>query len=527
MIFQCDSKYLIFPVGHHAQKKSLAFYHEDKLVYDLEIELDYVQPDYEVYIDMERFAGLQLKAVCTPGIELFIQKSAAGCNDEQLYKEKFRPGFHFSAKRGWLNDPNGLVWHEGRYHLFYQHNPAGCMWGNMHWGHAVSRDFIHWEERDIALFPDELGTMFSGCAVVDEDNRAGLQTGGQKTILLYYTAAGGTSLLSKNHPYTQCLAYSTDGGNCFVKYDRNPIIGHIAKDNRDPKVVYHKESGRYVMSLYLDGNQYALFVSENLLDWTLIQNIDLCDDAECPDFYPLQVDGDPNNIQWVLSGAADRYLIGSFDGRKFESHTEVRRLHYGKNSYASQTFYCLADGDSRRVRLAWNTFHLAGMPFDRSMTTPCEMRLKTIGNEVFLCALPVVEMEKLLSGTRTFSHLPVQPGQCHQVEVKETLVDISLEVACGEEAEFHISLFGVYIQCDMLNGQISCIGEMAPIIGEADRIKLRMLIDRTGVELYVNEGEVYFSTGLLIDYNLNRLEIKATSKVIIEELRISEMNSIW
>lgn len=288
-----------------------------------------------------------------------------------------------------------------------------------------------------------------------------------------------------------------DGGSSFVKYDQNPIVEHIVKSNRDPKIVFHRDSGLYVMSLYLDENEYGLFTSENLLDWTLIQKIVLGDDWECPDFYPLQVDENKDDIRWVLSGASDRYVIGRFDGQQFEVNAEARRLHYGKNSYASQSFYCLADGDSRRVRLAWNTFDLPGMPFNKSRTIPCEMKL-------------------------------IQPGQCHQVDVKETLVDISFEAACGEGAELHISLFGASILCDLPKGKITCLGETAPIIGDGERVKLRMLIDKTGVELYVNDGEVYFSTGLLVDYNLNRLEIKAANKeVIIEELMISELNSIW
>jgi sucrose-6-phosphate hydrolase SacC (GH32 family) len=276
----CDSKYIILPVSHQAKKKSLKFFENNILIYDLQIELDFIAPDEEFYLDIERFGGKEIELVSEPDINLEIKKSNRKYSCEENYKGKYRPEFHFSSQRGWINDPNGLFYYKDMYHMFFQHNPVGCKWGNMHWGHAVSRDLVHWEEKEIALYPDEMGTMFSGSAIVDTKNVTGLKKNENDVILLFYTAAGGTdSELSKSQPFTQCLAYSTDGGNTFEKYPENPIVPFIEPGNRDPKVIYHAESDVYTMVLYLADYRYLLLTSKNLLDWKRIQEISLQDDG--------------------------------------------------------------------------------------------------------------------------------------------------------------------------------------------------------------------------------------------------------
>ena len=165
----------------------------------------------------------------------------------------------FPRAAGWLNDPNGLVHYAGTYHMFYQHNPYGTEWGNMHWGHAVSRDLVHWRELPAALYPDAMGTMFTGCAVVDHHNSSGLGDGSQPPIVLVYTAAGEHA--RPREFYTQCLAFSADGGSTWHKYDGNPVLPHQVGQNRDPKVIWHPRSGRWVMALYLEHTAYALYTS--------------------------------------------------------------------------------------------------------------------------------------------------------------------------------------------------------------------------------------------------------------------------
>jgi fructan beta-fructosidase len=199
------------------------------------------------------------------------------------YGERLRPQFHFTSRTNWLNDPNGLVFYKGEYHLFFQHNPSGINWGNMTWGHAVSTDLLHWRQLDDALKPDRLGTIFSGSAVVDWDNTAGFQSGNEKTLVAIFTSAG--------KPFTQSMAYSTDRGRSWRKYDKNPVLNHVAGENRDPKVIWHVPTKRWIMALYLDGEKYALFSSPDLKRWEKLCDLPEFGASECPDFFELQITG--------------------------------------------------------------------------------------------------------------------------------------------------------------------------------------------------------------------------------------------
>lgn len=526
MEFLCDSKYIILPVSRFAQKKSLEFYNNGELIYDLDFEIDYINPEFEFYINVERFNGMKIELKSVPEIDLSIKKSNVGYTNIDSYDVKYRPWFHFTVKSGWLNDPNGLVYINGQYHMFFQHNPVSCKWGNMHWGHAVSNDLLHWNELDCTLYPDELGTMYSGSAIVDKKNVTGLKVNDNDVILLFYTAAGGSSKLSKGKRFTQCLAYSTDNGSTFVKYDKNPIIGHIASCNRDPKVIYHSLSDTYIMALYLEDNKFALLSSKNMLDWNIIQEVNLKEERECPDFYPLALDGDDKNIKWVLSGASDRYAIGSFDGDTFKIETETQRLHFGSNSYASQTWSNI--NDNRCIRIAWNTFEIPSGQFNQSMTTPCEMSLKTISNIIYLCANPVRELELLHKNTISFKDIRISSAQAYKVDLNARHYDVNLKICDIEQTVFNINVFGMQINCNTIQNQLSINKSIAPLENISGVINLRILIDKTGVEIYINDGQAFVSSGFIMDYNINRMEIEATDKnITVEILKISEMKNIW
>jgi len=527
MEFVCDTRYIVLPTNRHAKSKRLEFYHKDKLIYDLDIKLDYKFPEQMFYLDVARFIGMNLKIISIQYIEFEIKKANALPEDQSRYKGKYRPLFHFTTKSGWINDPNGLFFYNGQYHLFYQYNPVGVQWGNMHWGHAVSEDLIHWYEKDIALYPDELGTMFSGSAIIDKDNVTGLKENSNDTILLYYTAAGGTSLLSEGKSFTQCLAFSADGGTTFKKYDKNPLIANIDEGNRDPKVIYHSQSGNYVMALYMSGNDFALFISKDLLNWKLEQRISLGDDWECPDFYPLPVDGDPNCVKWVLTGASDRYIVGSFDGYAFKPETPVKKLQYTSKSYASQSWSNICETDGRRIRITWNRFEIPNMPFNNSMTFPCEMSLKRFSGEIFLCAYPVDEIEKLYKNLYKKFDLLV-PVLCeYTYNLNEMAYDIKLVFSNDCKSSAIISMFGLDIHCDCFNNEIVCGGDTAPMIAVEGITDLRLLIDVNGTEIFINGGKAFMCVGHLQDYNLNKLTVKTTGNdIVLKSLEIAELRGI-
>jgi sucrose-6-phosphate hydrolase SacC (GH32 family) len=525
----CDSKYIILPVGHHAEKRCLKFYEGSQLVYDLQVELDFENPDVEFYLNIERFAGKELELTAEPHMVLDIKKSDKKYPTINNYIGQYRPGIHYSSQRGWINDPNGLVYYRGIYHMFYQYNPVGCKWGNMHWGHAVSRDLIHWEEKDPVLYPDEMGTMFSGSAIVDLNNVTGLKQNDNDVILLFYTAAGDTdSELSRNQPFVQCMAYSIDGGNTFDKYCANPVIPFMEQGNRDPKVLYDAVSSTFIMVLYLAEDRYMQFTSVNLLDWVPRHEIILKGDAECPDFYPLPVDGDQNNVKWVFSGASDRYRIGSFDGSRFLPETEAKMLQYSKDSYAAQTWSDIPEVDGRRVRIAWNRYDIPSMSFNMAMNFPCDMSLRSFRDETFLCAYPVKEIVDLYGESIKEHNIRVTGTKSYSRQLSNKLYDITLMlsgISCGN---FHISLFDLVIQCDLTNNKLVCLNNVAPLEYLDTDLELRFLVDVSNIEIFINYGKAIMAIGHIHNYSSDRLMIETSdTEILIKQIKITELKSIW
>lgn len=487
MTLKVNRRYLALPVSAHAQAKQLCFRNEaGELVFDLSVRLDPVGAQFTYFEDMRLFMGQTLQVSCEPEIALNLhlvdRMPEAG-------KERFRPIAHFTPARGWINDPNGLVLYEGKYHLFYQHNPVCMNWGNMHWGHAVSDDLMHWEEKEIALFPDELGTVYSGCAVIDECNVSGLKTGEHAPLLLFYTTAGDRSELSKGKEHVQCLAYSIDGGETFVKYENNPIIDHIVGGNRDPKVIFCPELDTYVMALYLDGRTYALFTSDDLLKWQLLQKIDIPGDDECPDFFPLKLDGE---TYWILSGASDFYLVGKIEGGLFVPVQDVLCLKGSAHTgYAAQTYFGLQD--NRRVRIYWNRFNLPGMPFNGSMSTPVELYLNRLDDQIMLGCRPIKEL-KALHGKRT--------SGCGRVFLPGEANDVVLSIPTGMGVA-EISLFGLKIEIDSENEIVRVGKDEMRARASGGVIRLQLIQDVHSTEIFSEDGTGFFCIGHLADESLN------------------------
>ena len=298
--------------------------------------------------------------------------------EDSVYREPNRPQFHFTSRRGWNNDPNGLVYLDGEYHLFYQHNPFETQWENMHWGHAVSPDLLHWKELDDALFPDRLGTMFSGSAVVDRDNTAGW---GRNALVAAYTA-------DKAGREVQCIAYSNDKGRSFTKFEGNPVVG----ETRDPRVFWYEPNKEWVMALYKIAG-ISFFTSKDLKSWKEESHINGF--YECPDIFALPVDGNPDKKLWVVHGGSGTYMVGDFDGRKFTPRYGKYRTTYGAY-YAAQTYNDTPDG--KRVQIGWGQIEHAGMPFNQMMLFPTELTLRTTNEGVRLFSEPIDAIRALARG---------------------------------------------------------------------------------------------------------------------------------
>lgn len=259
--------FLHFPVQMDAPKRMVKLQRDGESLREFEIQFATGEPDFWVYLETHEFQGESLALVIEQRRyepSNILESVSAGPepkNFDTFYTEKLRPQFHYSSPRGWNNDPNGMVYYDGEYHLFYQRNPFGWDWGNMTWGHAVSTDMLHWENLPDALHPDASGTMFSGTAVIDKDNVSGFKTGDEDPIILFYTSAGGTNPWSKGVPHTQSIAYSNDRGRTFTKYAGNPVVDFIRQGNRDPKVLWHEPTQQWCMVLFLgEGEVGVLYI---------------------------------------------------------------------------------------------------------------------------------------------------------------------------------------------------------------------------------------------------------------------------
>ena len=519
--------YLNLPVKAGAPKRRMGLLLDGKVVHEFDIELADGQPDWWSFVDVTLFKGKTVTLKVNQLPEDSRALSAVEQADEpkeqhNLYRESLRPQFHFSSRRGWLNDPNGLVYYQGEYHLFYQHNPYGWGWGNMSWGHAVSKDLVHWEELPVALYPDEQGTMYSGSAVVDWNNTAGFQTGPEKPLVAMFTAAG--------KPFTQGIAFSNDRGRTWTKYKNNPVLAHIAAENRDPKVVWYAPDKKWVMALYLDKSDYALFSSPDLKRWQKLSDVTLPGDSECPDFFEIAVDGDAQNRRWIFYGANGLYLVGKFDGTTFTPETQPLALQQGNTWYASQTYSDIPATDGRRILVPWgrNGDLHHGMPFNQMMGLPVELTLRNSAAGLRLRANPVKELTTLRDRHHVIKSQSIKPGENPLADVKGELLEVLAEITPGTAEEVSFNLRGVAVTYDTKKQTLSCLDKTAAFPLEHGKIRLRMLVDRTSVDIFGNDGQLYMPLGVVMASDNKSLGVSAKGgEAQINSLEAYELKSAW
>jgi len=452
--------------------------------------------------------------------------ASAADRNPGLYNEKYRPQFHFTPMKNWTNDPNGLVYYKGEYHLFFQHNPAGINWGNMTWGHAVSTDLLHWKQLPNAIEPDELGTIFSGSAVVDWNNTSGFQTGKENVLVAFYTSAGKHAPVPR--PFTQSIAYSNDRGRTWVKYKNNPVIEHIKGRNRDPKVIWHRPTGTWIMALYLAGDDFMLLSAKNLKQWNRLQQLKLPDSSECPDFFELPVDGNPADTRWVFWAADGKYLLGSFDGNKFTPDAGPFESRVG-NYYAAQTYSDIPENDGRRIQIAW----MAGgkfpdMPFNQQMSIPCELTLQRLPEGIRLCRTPVTEIKNLRTGLYTWQDLKLDPKQNPISEVSGELFEIESEIEFAGASKVGFVLRGTPLVYNVRTGRLSCKDEHVNVKNANGRIRLHILVDRTSIEVFPNEGSLCLFRCFPLDAENRTLQIFAEGgQALVRTLNIWPLKSVW
>ena len=450
------TNYILLPIEEEAAESQVLLDTGEAADTDMDIRLAQTQVDYFVPFALPagakaatvRVRNKSKDALCWKEIKLSDTFDTANT-------EKFRPVYHHTPLYGWMNDANGLVYKDGEYHLYFQYNPYGSKWGNMHWGHSVSKDLVHWEHLAPAIARDTLGHIFSGSSIVDQENVAGYGVG---SILVFYTSA------SDKNGQIQCLAFSKDNGRTFTKYEKNPILcpADGLRDFRDPKVFRYEPEDKWVMIVSAD-KEMRFYDSKNLKDWNYMSSfgegygVQPCQ-FECPDMVELPVDGDLNRKKWALivnvnpgcyfGGSATQYFTGDFDGKKFscDSQSNVTKwLDWGKDHYAT---VCFSNTGERTIAVPWmsNWQYCNIVPtkqFRSANALPRELSLYTQDGEIYLSAAPVLEIKTLRKEKKEIPAFTV----ANDYHIDSLLADndgayeLALEITAGEAEIMGFSLF--------------------------------------------------------------------------------------
>jgi len=522
-IYKIEKNYLNFPIEQGIETQNMKIRLNDRWVLPgVALRICETEPDYWVFKDVSAYRGKNLKVIFSKdvkGIDMIYQ-SDKFMGEEVIYKEAKRPQVHFTSRRGWINDPNGLVWHNGEYHLFYQHNPYSITWGNMHWGHAVSKDLMHWKELNSALFPDTTGAMFSGSAVVDKDNTAGF---GKNAIVAIYTSMGVSA--------DQCLAYSLDNGRTFTKYKEDPVLvtieikGWSPLHPRDPKVFWYEPGKHWVMALY-QNNYIAVYTSPNLKDWNFESKT--TGFYECPELLELPVDNNEKNKKWVMYGASGSYMIGSFDGKKFTPESG-KHFYVQGDQYAAQT-YNNSPGN-RKVQMSFALINPKGMPFNSMMQFPTELSLITTPDGVRLCCNPIPEIRQLHEKKYQWTDLSGKEANQRLESVKSDYLHVKFDIDLEKDYWYKLNYRGHTIvhydgNWNKYNG--------TPYSGdyrEPFHHQVELIIDKVSLEVFVGGGRLVISDNLEEPKTTEGLKFVSGmgdgSYVQLNSLEVHELKSIW
>ncbi len=547
--FKVKCKYLNLPISQGEERRRLTF--RAKGVDDLSVVARLSErPEYWVFKDLTAYKDKTLTiAFDGPEEALSLVYQADTIRDAStFYKETYRPQFHFTSRRGWLNDPNGCIWHDGLYHLYYQHNPFEREWENMTWGHATSPDLLHWTEHAPVLHPDSLGTMFSGSAVFDADNTSGFGTKKNPPLVFAYTA-------DRSDKEVQCIAYSLDGGMTLHKYEGNPVIDSHDKwqshDTRDPRLFKWTaspksspkgkdlesplpfrggEGGEAWVLVLNERNGHSIYTSDNLRDWTYQSHVSGF--WECPDLFPLAVDGNPEDVRWVMLGASNTYMIGRFDGKTFTPESGKHRFSTGA-IYAAQTFNNVPDG--RRIQIGWANIDHPGMPFRGQMLLPTELTLRTTKDGIRLVSMPISEVASLLKPLYASDKtLSAQEANAALQRVNSSLavhlratLNLTYATSAGLKLDGQ-TLVDYDLNRNTLNGQF-----YSPQDPTSLALTMDVYIDRTSVEVFIDDGLYSYSLPREVKREDRRLHASLPflefwgNAISVTGLRLDAVESCW
>lgn len=521
---ETGNKYVLLPVEEKAENANVRVINSDNQTTrrpNVRLAVDNV--DYYVPFEIKDGQTLDIifpgdRRKTGPIKDFACWKEMKFSNDfDTTNREKFRPSYHHTPLYGWMNDPNGMFYKDGEWHLYYQYNPYGSLWENMTWGHSVSKDLIHWEALPLAIEADAIGTIFSGSCVVDKNNTAGF---GKDAIIAFYTSAAESQ--------TQSMAYSTDGGRTFTKYDKNPVVTFNAPDFRDPKVFWYEGTNRWIMMLAV-GQEMQIWSSANLKDWNKESSFGSeygCHGGvwECPDMLKI---GD----KWVLicninpggpfGGSATQYFVGDFDGKKFtcESMPKVTKwLDYGKDHYATVSFSNAPDG--RITVLAWmsNWQYANQVPtkqFRSANSIARDLGLFKDGEETYVSVTPSKEMLAVRG-----AKIKKPSATCEIiVDVKGTM-ELTLSNAKGEQVVMNYDAQKQTFAMDRTKSGDSSFSEafsattVAPTHGIMKQ--LRIFIDNCSIEAFASDGKMAMTNLVFPNEPYNNIKVKGGKATIYE-----------
>ncbi|MCP9767259.1 glycoside hydrolase family 32 protein [Lacihabitans sp. LS3-19] len=483
--------------------------------------------------------------------------------------EKYRPQIHFTPEAKWMNDPNGMVYFEGEYHLFYQYYPDSTVWGPMHWGHAVSPDLVHWEHLPVAIYPDSLGWIFSGSAVIDWNNTTKLGKDGKPAMIAIYTYHN--SVLEKegrNDFQYQGLAYSLDKGRTWTKYEKNPVLPNPGiRDFRDPKVSWDEEHKKWIMILAVVDHT-EIYSSDDLLSWKKESEFGKNLGAhggvwECPDLFPMK---DPDGqSKWVMlvsvnpgapnGGSGTQYFVGDFDGHTFvTTQKDAKWMDYGKDNYAGVTWSDVPKSDGRRLFLGWmnNWQYARDIPtgiWRGAGTLPRSLDLVSENGDYFIASHPVAELEKLIENTEEIAPLEVKGISPLKKDIKLPMtINLTYNNISGNVENFGLILSNdnneqvkigydkikkAFFVDNTLNGWQSpnkdfAIISYAPYVLKTGKVNLRLFLDRSSLELFADDDKVVFTNQFFSSEQYSKIEaFSQNGEVKLSDIKINTLKRIW
>lgn len=516
-------KYINFPISQKAERKTMELSVKGQEPCRFVIRLAEGEPDYWTFRDVSALKGKTV-TLTYDGSETALSKIYQDdriAGEDELYKEKYRPQYHFTTRRGWINDPNGLVYYKGKYHMFYQHNPFEREWENMHWAHAVSTDLVHWQELPLALHPDTLGTIFSGSAVIDYGNTAGWNgKDGSPALVAFYTSAKGIQ--------RQSVAYSLDEGLTFTKYEGNPIIDSHAKwqtnDTRDPKVFWYAPGKHWVMVLN-ERDGHSIYNSVDLKNWTYESHV--TGFWECPELFEVAVDGNGGNKKWVMWGVSGTYMIGSFDGKRF-TPDGPKLCNLNGSAYAAQVYNNIPATDGRVIKIAWGRITFDGMPFNGCMLLPQEQMLFTTKSGLRLASRPVREVEQLFTKVYSGEDLDMQQANdvMRQFDGNDVLrIRMTLHMSHATDAGLSYRgqrILNYDLNGNRLNGEFYATDDPGSMFLTAD-----VYMDCSMAEVFVDGGLYSYSMGLDVHSTSKEGYVFWGNNIKISSLEVYKVKSIW